>query len=111
MRINQATHFLKALPKRAFLHYKTIQKESYRIRTRVVNLIEIQIIKTPKNEEIMKKYEEPKVKLHELKVKTSMLAGSGPIENQARTFSSETTQDANNNDEPATQGFTSRNAW
>ena len=58
----------------------------------------------------MKKYEEPIVKLHELKVKTSMLAGSGPIENQSKTFSSETTQ-GGDNDEPATQGFSTRNAW
>ena len=58
----------------------------------------------------MKKYEEPIVKLHELKVKTSMLAGSGPIENQPRSFSSETTQ-VGDNDEPATQGFSTRNAW
>ena len=58
----------------------------------------------------MKKYEEPIVKLHELKVKTSMLAGSGPIENQSKTFSSETTQ-VGDNDEPATQGFSTRNAW
>jgi hypothetical protein len=58
----------------------------------------------------MKKYEEPIVKLHELKVKTSMLAGSGPIVNQSKSFSSETTQDGDN-DEPATQGFSTRNAW
>lgn len=58
----------------------------------------------------MKKYEEPRVKLHELKVKTSMLAGSGPIVNQSKTFSSETTQ-IGDNDEPATQGFSTRNAW
>ena len=58
----------------------------------------------------MKKYEEPKMKLHELMTKTAMLAGSGPIENQARSFSSETTQ-VGDNDEPATQGFSTRNAW
>lgn len=58
----------------------------------------------------MKKYEEPQMKLHELMTKTAMLAGSGPIENQARSFSSETTQ-SGDNDEPATQEFTSRNAW
>ena len=58
----------------------------------------------------MKKYEEPIVKLHELKVKTSMLAGSGPIVNQSKSFSSETTQ-VGDNDEPATQGFSTRNAW
>lgn len=56
----------------------------------------------------MKKYEEPKMKLHELMTKTSMLAGS--VVNESRTFSSETTQSADN-DEPATQEFTSRNAW
>lgn len=59
----------------------------------------------------MKKYEEPIVKLHELKVKTSMLAGSGPIENQPRSFSSETTQIDDSSSEPATQGFSTRNAW
>jgi hypothetical protein len=58
----------------------------------------------------MKKYEEPQMKLHELMTKTAMLAGSGPIENQARSFSSETTQ-VGDNDEPATQGFSTRNAW
>lgn len=58
----------------------------------------------------MKKYEEPIVKLHELKVKTSMLAESGPIVNQSKSFSSETTQ-VGDNDEPATQGFSTRNAW
>jgi hypothetical protein len=58
----------------------------------------------------MKKYEEPQMKLHELMTKTAMLAGSGPIENQARSFSSETTQ-GGDNDEPATQGFSTRNAW
>ena len=58
----------------------------------------------------MKMYEEPIVKLHELKVKTSMLAGSGPIVNQSKSFSSETTQ-VGDNDEPATQGFSTRNAW
>lgn len=58
----------------------------------------------------MKKYEEPQMKLHELMTKTSMLAGSGPIENQAKSFSSETTQ-VGDNDEPATQGFSTRNAW
>lgn len=57
----------------------------------------------------MKKYEEPIVKLHELRAKTSMLQASG-IVNQSKTFSSETTQ-SGDNDEPATQGFTSRNAW
>ena len=59
----------------------------------------------------MKKYEEPIVKLHELRVKTSMLAGSGPIENQPRSFSSETTQIDDSSSEPATQGFKSINAW
>ena len=56
----------------------------------------------------MKKYEEPRVKFHELRAKTSMLQSS--IENQAKTFSSETTQ-VGDNDEPATQGFSTRNAW
>ena len=57
----------------------------------------------------MKKYETPQMKLHELRVKTSMLQASG-IENQSKTFSSETTQ-VGDNDEPATQGFSTRNAW
>jgi hypothetical protein len=57
----------------------------------------------------MKKYEEPKVKLHELRAKTSMLQASG-IVNQSKTFSSETTQ-SGDNEEPATQGFSTRNAW
>ena len=59
----------------------------------------------------MKKYEEPKVKLHELMTKAAMLEASpGVVVNQSRSFSSETTQ-SGDNDEPATQGFTSRNAW
>ena len=57
----------------------------------------------------MKKYEEPRVKLHELRAKTSMLQSS--IENQAKTFSSETTQIDDSSSEPATQGFSTRNAW
>ena len=59
----------------------------------------------------MKKYEEPQMKLHELMTKTAMLAGSGPIENQSKTFSSETTQIDDSSSEPATQGFSTRNAW
>ena len=55
----------------------------------------------------MKKYEEPKMKLHELMTKTAMLAGS-PDVTEAKTFSSETSGDS---EEPATQGFSSRNAW
>ena len=57
----------------------------------------------------MKKYEEPRVKFHELRAKTSMLQSS--IENQAKTFSSETTQIDDSSSEPATQGFSTRNAW
>ena len=59
----------------------------------------------------MKKYEEPQMKLHELMTKTAMLEASpGVVVNQSRSFSSETTQ-VGNNEEPATEGFTSRNAW
>ena len=55
----------------------------------------------------MKKYEEPKKKLQELLTKTAMLAGS-PDVTAAKTFSSETSDDSS---EPATQGFTEKNAW
>lgn len=54
----------------------------------------------------MKKYEEPTMKLHQLKANSIMAAS---IQEQTRTISA--TEQESDQDAPATQGFTSRNAW
>lgn len=52
----------------------------------------------------MKKYYVPTMRLHQLKTGATMLSAS-----QEKTFS--TPEPTTEQDEPATQGFTSREAW